>query len=336
MKNTTVHSSALLGACFKRAGLWALLCLCATVQAQPTQQEMLEVAADRSQSIQVLGNAHGGRQSVSPAQIRVVFVRPEGADKLNGSVGLFVNDRFHTSLVVGGYTDICLPPQKLDVGVRQIKVGERAKDPLDTVQDLDLQGGQTVYLRIAEVRGRAVLLPVNEAQVLEQLASLRLQVQAVSRVPGAAPCVLQAAPAAPPTPALVAVTDTIVLAADALFEFGRSDTLGLTASGFTAIDQLMQRVRNEYSRVDRVHVVGHADPLGSPVSNQRLSEERASLFHFYVARRLGLGPTTPISSEGRGSRDPVITTCGRTPNAQSISCNQPNRRVEVEVTGLRR
>ena len=43
-----------------------------------------------------------------------------------------------------------------------------------------------------------------------------------------------------------------------------------------------------------------------------------------------------VTTEGRGAREPVVRSCSRVTTPESMACNQPNRRVAVEVTGLRR
>ena len=45
---------------------------------------------------------------------------------------------------------------------------------------------------------------------------------------------------------------------------------------------------------------------------------------------------TRITGEGRGAREPVVANCSRVVSPTSVLCNQPNRRVVVEITGARR
>ena len=301
--------------------------------AQPTSAESIQaIPGDATQSIAILGQRFESLMSVAPTQGRVVLFRPAGTDNLTGSTGVFVNERFHTSMVAGGYSYLCMQPGRVQVGVRQIKVGERAKDPIDSITPLQLTGGQTVYLRVSELSGRPLLTQAPEAEALNQLAKLREQVQAVSRVEGAQRC--EAAPsqqAAAPTQ-----TERLTLAADALFQFGRSDIDALTGVGHQAIQQLIQRVGRDYARIDRVHVIGHADPIGRPESNMVLSQQRAATILLYLQNQGMVNSTTPMTSEGRGATQPVATGCGLVATPAAVRCHQPNRRVEVEVTGIRR
>jgi outer membrane protein OmpA-like peptidoglycan-associated protein len=133
-------------------------------------------------------------------------------------------------------------------------------------------------------------------------------------------------------PAVLAQTYT--LPADTLFAFDRSDRAGMTDAGTRAIDMLLSRLQNDYSRIDRVHLIGHADPLGLPERNERLAIERAQTVRDYITQTGQL--QVPLTAEGRGSREPVVRYCGNSATAQAIACNLPNRRVAVQVTGVRR
>ncbi len=100
-----------------------------------------------------------------------------------------------------------------------------------------------------------------------------------------------------PTKATVAQASIDVLGpaytleADTLFEFDRADRAAMTDAGTRAIDMLVSRLSQNYSRIERLNLIGHADPLGSAERNDRLAIERVL--------------TVPITVEGRGSREPV-------------------------------
>lgn len=115
--------------------------------------------------------------------------------------------------------------------------------------------------------------------------------------------------------------------------FNRSDRAGLTDHGINALEQLMLHLRTRYKSVEHVHLIGYTDPLGSNAYNQRLSEQRAST----VSEYMQISPLLRgrITTEGRGPKELVVTGCGNTPTPQTQACNQPNRRVVVQVTGVR-
>jgi OOP family OmpA-OmpF porin len=208
-------------------------------------------------------------------------------------------------------------------------VGQSAQDSYDTVTAIALPPAQTQYLSVIESSGRPVMKPVTASQALQELGATRLQIHTISRVTQAQNCVAVAAP-------VVATVqpEQFTLSADTLFAFGRFDLNGLTAAGRESLDLLMSQIRNAYARVDSVHVIGHADPLGSPDFNERLSVNRANTVRQYLITNGQI--SAPVTSEGKGARQLVETRCARQPTSASIACNQVNRRVVTEVTGQRR
>jgi outer membrane protein OmpA-like peptidoglycan-associated protein len=146
-------------------------------------------------------------------------------------------------------------------------------------------------------------------------------VVAPAPAPSPAPVV---APVAPPPPAPRRVT----LAADALFDFGKSDIDSISSAGRRRLDELSRDIRAV--DVERVHVIGHADRIGDAVINDTLSRERAATVVSYLVRA-GV-PGNVVTSEGRGSRDPVVQ-CTDSNRTALIACLAPNRRVELDIRG---
>jgi OOP family OmpA-OmpF porin len=83
-----------------------------------------------------------------------------------------------------------------------------------------------------------------------------------------------------------------------------------------------------------IRVVGHTDPTGSAPYNEKLSRKRADAVKRYLVSR-GVDPKR-IVTEGMGSAKPLVTAqdCSTLPRVKMIACYQPDRRVEVEVTGM--
>ncbi len=80
-----------------------------------------------------------------------------------------------------------------------------------------------------------------------------------------------------------------------------------------------------------VLVSGHTDTIGSAKYNQKLSERRAHAVREYLISQGIKGEQ--IEAKGYGETNP-IAQCGKIKNRKkSISCQAPNRRVEVEVRG---
>lgn len=136
-----------------------------------------------------------------------------------------------------------------------------------------------------------------------------------------APVVAEVVPA--PAPQAVSFTG------DALFAFDKSE---LTAEGKSMLDDLVGRLQG--ATVDTIVITGHADRIGGAEYNQQLSERRAAAVKDYLA---GKNVTAGrIDAQGKGSAEP-ITALGECRDLQgskaTIACLQPDRRVEVAMTG---
>jgi OOP family OmpA-OmpF porin len=324
---------------------WLNLLLCSTglllLPAAHAQRSVSYPATIESRSagpqarIDVLGERFAPPAAVASSQSRIVLYRLD--DARPGATSIFVNDRYHDSLVPGSWSQLCYASGPAELATRQMQAATRAaKDRYDAISALTLQGGQVIYLRVDLNNDQPVLRPVPVAQATSEIASTREQLHTVSRV--AQDCMevtaVVAAPAPAPAPVAPIPVQTYNLSADTLFGFNRSDRAAMTDSGTRAIDSLLARLAQDFNRIDRVNLIGHADPLGRPERNERLAVERAQTVREYLLMTRQL--QAPITAEGRGSREPVVRSCGSAATAQAIACNQPNRRVAIEVTGLRR
>jgi outer membrane protein OmpA-like peptidoglycan-associated protein len=272
--------------------------------------------------IEVLGDKFTQLPSVASKQSRMVIYRME--DGRSGATSLFVDERYHASLVPGAWTQLCYRTGTAELAARQMQaVTSSAKDRYDSISVVQLLPGKVYYLRVDMRNGQPVLRPVSSTQAMSEIDKTREQIHTVSRVAQVCEEVTAAEP-----------IQAYALEADTLFAFDRADRAGMTDAGTRAIDNLLSRLRNDYSRIDTLHLIGHADPLGQPARNERLALERAQTVRDYISQAGQAAGV--ITAEGRGSREPVVTACGNTPTPQAIACNQPNRRVAVHVTGTRR
>jgi OOP family OmpA-OmpF porin len=136
------------------------------------------------------------------------------------------------------------------------------------------------------------------------------------------------APKAPPPP----VTRRVSFTAESLFGFDKST---LRPEGQEALDRFSREVAGTDFAV--MVVEGHADRLGDADYNQRLSQERAEVVKAYLVRSGGFAPDK-ISAMGKGEGTPVtqMADCkANLPTTALRACLQPDRRVDVDVTGTR-
>jgi len=90
----------------------------------------------------------------------------------------------------------------------------------------------------------------------------------------------------------------------------------------------------ELGDIRYVNVNGHADRLGTPQYNQRLSEKRADAVRAYLVSKGADGAKVEVF--GFGKTLPVKSCPDESKRAALIECLAPNRRVVVEVQGTPR
>lgn len=132
--------------------------------------------------------------------------------------------------------------------------------------------------------------------------------------------------AVPELPAIT--TKKITLDSSEFFDFGEPI---LRPSARTKLDDFVEDIKA--TNPQTIKVTGHADRFGSAHYNQILSEQRAATVRAYLVRK-GVSPDI-VTTEGKGDTQPITKKdqCpgGKTP--QTIECLQPDRRVEIEMTG---
>jgi OOP family OmpA-OmpF porin len=275
--------------------------------------------------LQPLGDMYRSPPAAHPQLARITLYRTESG-LATGATRVVINDRYQASLQPGGYTDLCMKPSVVDVGVSLQRSTESARELPDSAMFVTAKSGQEVFIRVVDLpKNRLSLVNVQPEVAFVELQKTRRQVHSISRVPGASACDQVTGSPAPKT---VAIT----LGTDALFAYGRSDLSAILPYGREQLDRLAERLTTRYSDFEhsQIQVVGHADPVGSAASNQRLSEARATTVAAYLVRA-GVS-ANKISSEGRGSRELVDRDCARVVSSLSMACNKVNRRVVVELT----
>ena len=140
--------------------------------------------------------------------------------------------------------------------------------------------------------------------------------------------VVAAAPLAPlPAPAPRRVSFT----AESLFGFDKST---IRPEGKVALDTFARDVAG--TQFDEIVVEGHADRIGTEAYNQTLSVQRAEAVKAYLVGSGGMD-AAKITVKGVGEGQPSQAgDCKATlSRAELRTCLQPDRRVDVDVTGTR-
>jgi OOP family OmpA-OmpF porin len=150
--------------------------------------------------------------------------------------------------------------------------------------------------------------------------------------PAPAPVAVAIAPPAPAPAPVVAERRRVRFAADSLFTFDQST---MKPEGRAALERFAKELNG--TRFEVITVEGHTDRLGSAPYNQALSLRRAKAVQAYLVAHGGID-SAKVSVVGKGESAPVTKPAdckGNKPTAALIACLQPDRRVEVEVTGTR-
>ncbi|PRC93515.1 OmpA family protein [Solimicrobium silvestre] len=150
------------------------------------------------------------------------------------------------------------------------------------------------------------------------------------------------APIPEPTPEVVVVINQppappppikVVFAADSMFDFNRAD---MRSDGKRFLDEFSANLKS--ASFDLISVTGHTDRIGSHDYNMKLSTRRAEAVKSYLVEVAGI-PSNKIDAKGVDGVDPVTKPeeCkGNKVTKALIACLQPDRRVEVEVTGTKK
>lgn len=156
------------------------------------------------------------------------------------------------------------------------------------------------------------------------------------QAPTPAPVIIvsQPAPVEPPAPAPVVVPERLRVSfnADVLFGFDRA---AISPSGKHALDKFTNELQGV--EFDHITIEGHTDRIGTQIYNEKLSLQRADAVKAYLVSNSGLN-AAKITTIGKGSASPV-TSAGDCKNIKTsaavIACLEPDRRVDVDVTGSR-
>lgn len=172
------------------------------------------------------------------------------------------------------------------------------------------------------------------AKARREAASCDTQLASRTAVPVVTAAAPAAVPAAVPPQIVVQTRETFILLSDTLFRFDRSAAADILPGGVQRLNQVVERLK-AYRSIDHLTIVGHTDRLGSDDYNDKLSADRAATIRAQL-EQLGV-KAAKVTVEGRGKRQPVTQNCSASADReQLIQCFQPDRRVEIEVSGVAR
>lgn len=197
----------------------------------------------------------------------------------------------------------------------------RIDDAVGNKGDIDLASIGLVYRF-----GRKVIVHAPRATVPEPYVPSPV---AVAPAPVAVIPAPQPAPPIPPPPPR---PTRVTFSADALFDFDKST---LKPAGKQALDKFAVDLRG--TKYDVITITGYTDRIGSDAYNAALSTRRAESVKTYLVDPAGI-PAAKLAFKGAGESNPVTKPgeCkGSNATKPLVACLQPDRRVEVEVSGTK-
>ncbi len=133
--------------------------------------------------------------------------------------------------------------------------------------------------------------------------------------------------------AVPAQVERINLSADALFPFNKGSSSDLLPAGKAQLDKLATTLTTVYVKVDRIHLVGHTDRLGNDAYNSQLGLQRAQAVKDYLTSQ-GVSAAMTVATAGKSQ--PVSQGCQGAVSEQLKACLQPDRRVSIDIYGVKK
>ena len=286
---------------------------------QTTQSEAPAAEQESRISWQTFQATPLAQAAIAANQARIVFLRPGPTQDTATPADIYVNGRFHSAVLPGAYAEafVCAGEHQIEIKSRATAGIDPAKTPSLKVQ---VKSKQTAYVGLGDPRTPQALRTLAANALPRDVAQLQRQNHAVSRLGAPANCKAQ--------------ETRYNLASELLFRFGKSDVQDLLSTGEAEIIRLARKIREEHATIEAVQVIGHTDPMGSKDLNLKLSQQRAeTVRNILVAAGL---PANRITAKGMGDSQLVVADCSKKglKRPELLSCNQPNRRVEVLVRGF--
>jgi len=112
-----------------------------------------------------------------------------------------------------------------------------------------------------------------------------------------------------------------------------SDKSALRPAGRDTLDAFLRDIRGLDSQ--SIVAVGYADRMGSDAANQVLSEERVDAVKTYLVDRGVAADRVQTRAVGETRPGTLAEDCKSADKASNVACMQADRRVFIEVSGMR-
>ncbi|MCD1125688.1 OmpA family protein [Jinshanibacter sp. LJY008] len=242
---------------------------------------------------------------------QIVFYNPKRAN--NGGVGvanIYVDREFQGAIRSGQFSVFCLVPGKNIIEVYQNDApnytGKAAPKTMAS-----LKGGKTYFVETNPDQNTGTPVSVNRVAAESQLFGYKSSAT-INRASAVKPC---------------EYVGGMSQLGNVLFSFAGNKVSDIESGGINIVKNMAKHI-NSLPQIQRVNIVGHADPIGTPEFNQKLSEQRAE-----TVKKLLISygvPGSVLFTSGEGANNPTVN-CDSLESKERNYCNRANRRVDALI-----
>ncbi|HEC5282800.1 TPA: OmpA family protein [Enterobacter cloacae] len=243
-----------------------------------------------------------------------VYYYPRASDV--GPVSVFLDNEFHTALLPGEYTVICVAPGEHKLSAVTTAALLQGKQN-DAAMRANFGVGDTYFAR-AVVEGNGIRSEaVRRSEAESELASLHKQHRLINRAAKVKQC------------QYINGGGATLVQESLLFRFGGSQYEQLMPESRLKLLRIIETIKKT-NQVDAVNLVGFTDGIGQADTNRALSEARAESIRQKLIEN-GI-PASIIHAQGGGVASSAQGCSSHSTN-QNDGCNQASRRVELTLQG---
>ncbi|WP_192958281.1 OmpA family protein [Serratia fonticola] len=255
----------------------------------------------------------------------VVFREMNNSDNLlSPPLNIFIDGQYHASLMSGRQSialSLCPKNTGYSISIANPITGNVTSKILakETTPPLPI-GTISFYQIVMGEQGKISTKWVERTQALAILSNMKVQSHTISRVAKGDHC----------------PDSTYSVNTSTLFKFGGYTLNQMLPGANRKLEQLVSKINADFMKINKIIIKGYADPIGNDEVNRNISESRA---YTVVSQLITLGLSSDvISYQGMGDTNLIVDTCDSQHKDRKgiIDCNQPNRRVEIEVYGTKR
>lgn len=237
-------------------------------------------------------------------------------DNKHGPLNIYIDKAFHTSLLPGEFTLLCVAPGEHSFAAALDDAPRYAKKTRPDTKAL-FKSGQTYFVRAAVADGSVSNQPVARISAERALAAIQRQHRIVNRASAVKPCQYTGG-------------EGVTLVREAiLFRFAGSRYQDLLPASRDRLNDIITALK-KVSHINAINLTGYTDGIGRIDSNRRLSQARAETVRLALLRA---GFTDALIHAAGNGVAQSADGCRASVSHQDDGCNRLSRRVDVVIDG---